>query len=436
MVVLFPKHRGSPESSDDEEEEEEVDLERSGFEDEEVETAQVHSARWSQSQPPALNFLSLNDAESPTQSTELPETLALANHLPHEILIHIFRLITHPRDLYSVLLVSRAWCQCSVELLWHKPQFTKLASIFKLINMVGRKDHIFQYSTFIRRLNFTILSTDLTDPLFSRLTACVRLERLTLFGCSAVSDIALENVLKACPNLVALDLTGVTETTDLSITTLAATAPRLQGINLGNCKKVTDVGIIALALSCPNLRRIKLSGLELLSDAPVSALAKNCPLLLELDLHNCPRVTDDSIRDLWLHSTYLRELRLSLVSNLTENAFPAPPPSSTSTAVQNAFPNSTPQADVSETLLLSRAFDHIRMLDLTGCVNLTDDAMEGIIANCPKIRNLVLAKCSGLTDEAVGSICKLGRHLHYLHLGHVSKLVTYCLYYTSINTAL
>jgi hypothetical protein len=34
------------------------------------------------------------------------------------------------------------------------------------------------------------------------------------------------------------------------------------------------------------------------------------------------------------------------------------------------------------------------MLDLTSCAQITDDAIEGIVSNCPKIRNLVVAKCS------------------------------------------
>ncbi|KAL1739899.1 hypothetical protein HDZ31DRAFT_48577, partial [Schizophyllum fasciatum] len=54
--------------------------------------------------------------------------------------------------------------------------------------------------------------------------------------------------------------------------------------------------------------------------------------------------------------------------------------------------------------------------------DITDDAIEGIIAHAPKIRNLVLSKCSKLTDRAVENICKLGKHLHYLHLGHASKI--------------
>jgi hypothetical protein len=71
-----------------------------------------------------------------------------------------------------------------------------------------------------------------------------------------------------------------------------------------------------------------------------------------------------------------------------------------------------------------RSFDHLRILDLTSCVLLTDQAVDAIITNAPRIRSLVLAKCFELTDESINSICRLGRSLHQLHMGHVSWCVS------------
>jgi F-box and leucine-rich repeat protein GRR1 len=68
-----------------------------------------------------------------------------------------------------------------------------------------------------------------------------------------------------------------------------------------------------------------------------------------------------------------------------------------------------------------RTFDHLRILDITNCSTISDAAIEGIVTHVPRIKNLILAKCTRLTDDAVYSIAKLGKNLHYLHLGHVSK---------------
>ncbi|KAI0326667.1 RNI-like protein [Cubamyces sp. BRFM 1775] len=290
-----------------------------------------------------------------------------------------------------------------------------------MMRILSREDQTFVYARFIRRLNFLNVAQDITDTLFSRLANCVRLERLTLMNCTSLSDEGLTRVLPQCPNLVALDLTGVAEVTDRSIVALARTAKRLQGINLSGCKKLTDASVLALARGCPLLRRVKLSNVEQITDQSVSALARSCPLLLEIDLNNCKRITDASVRDLWTYSVQMREMRLSHCVELTDAAFPTTPKRDILPHGVNPFAAVHAFADFPP-LRVSQPFDQLRMLDLTACSQITDDAIDGIVSAAPKIRNLVLAKCTQLTDNAVESICKLGKGLHYLHLGHAGAI--------------
>ena len=369
--------------------------------------------------------LVVSPAQWSSRLRHLPSSsLSPMSHLPPEILIHILRHLHSPRDLYNALRVSHSWCECSVELLWHRPSLSKVPTLVKMMQVLSRNNQTFTYARFIRRLNFLFLGGELTDSLFSRLAQCDRLERLTLVNCAAISDEPLARVLPCLPNLVAIDLTGVVECTDRAIIGLARAARRLQGINLGGCRKVSNLGILALAERCPLLRRVKLSGVELITDEPVSALAQSCPLLLEIDLNNCKRITDKSVRDIWLHSTHMRELRLSFCTELTDAAFPAPPrPDAPTPPANNPFPTSTVTlTEELPPLVLTRPFDHLRMLDLTACSLITDDAVEGIIAHAPKIRNIVFSKCTKLTDRSVENICRLGKHLHYLHLGHAAQI--------------
>ncbi|KAI0711072.1 hypothetical protein C8T65DRAFT_648069 [Cerioporus squamosus] len=345
-----------------------------------------------------------------------------ASRLPPEILIHILKHLHSTRDLYHALLVSRAWCECSVELLWYRPSFSKFSTLVKMMRVLSRDDKTFLYAQFIRRLNFLCVGGDLSDSLFSRLAHCIRLERLTLINCTALSDEGLSRVLPNCPSLVALDLTNVSEVTDRTIVALAASAKRLQGINLTGCKKLTDESVLALAANCPLLRRVKLSGVEHVTDESVSALARSCPLLLEIDLHSCKNITDISVRDLWTYSTQMREMRLSHCVELTDAAFPASPKRDIVLPGTNPFPTTFLLQNELPPLRVSQPFEQLRMLDLTACSHITDDAIEGIVSVAPKIRNLVLSKCSQLTDTAVESICKLGKGLHYLHLGHAQAI--------------
>ncbi|KAJ7044514.1 hypothetical protein C8F04DRAFT_941918 [Mycena alexandri] len=342
--------------------------------------------------------------------------------IPPELLIHILKHLHAVRDLFTALQVSRTWCECSVELLWHKPAFPNYDILAKMAALLDSPDQTFTYASFIRRLNLLSLGKDLRDRTFTILARCDRLERLTLVNCDHISADALNQVLPCFPNLVAIDLTGVGNTTNTAIVGLAAAAVRLQGINLAGCKRVSDRGILALAACCPLLRRVKLSGLEQLTDRSVSALALSCPLLLEIDLNHCKLITDVSIRDIWSHSNHMREMRLSHCPELTDAAFPAPAKLDAPDG-PNPFPSSTPvNPDELPPLVLSNSFEHLRMLDLTACSLVTDDAVDGIIAHAPRIRNLVLSKCGLLTDRSVENICKLGRYLHYLHLGHAAKI--------------
>ena len=345
--------------------------------------------------------------------------------LPPEILIHILKHLHSPRDLFNSLRVCRTWCECAVELLWHKPAFPKYETLEKMARLLMKPDQSFNYAHFIRRLNFLSLGSQLKDDVFSTFARCDRLERLTLVNCEHITGTTLSCVLPCFTDLVAVDLSGVIRTSNDAITNLALSAKRLQGINLAGCMEVSDPGIIALALNCPLLRRVKLSNLENLTDAAIIALAKWCPLLLEIDLNHCHLITVVAIREIWLNSSYMRELRLSHCLQLTDTAFPAPlrPELIAQTDNANPFPNSKSKLDSElPPLILNRQFVHLRMLDLTACSLITDDAVEGVISQAPKIRNLVLSKCTLLTDRSVENICRLGRHLHYLHLGHASKL--------------
>lgn len=209
--------------------------------------------------------------------------------------------------------------------------------------------------------------------------------------------------------------------------------------------------------------QIKLVKCDLITDVSIIALARSCPLLLEVDLVDVPQITSVASRELWLYSSHLRELRLSSCALLTDEGFPflfptatqshpvtslAPPilsrPGSSSLLLPPSSGNSSsastpyhtplhsnapsPEPTLAQTLPpppnWMRQFEHLRILDLTSCAQITDQAVDAIISNAPKIRSLVLAKCIALTDDSLASICRLGRSLHQLHMGHVAKWVT------------
>jgi F-box and leucine-rich repeat protein GRR1 len=116
---------------------------------------------------------------------------------------------------------------------------------------------------------------------------------------------------------------------------------------------------------------------------------------------NC-NINDTALKSIFNHCRDLRELRISQVdiikTEITDNAFLGSPLSHT------------------------RYFEQLRLVDFTGITTITDMTLSILINAAPRIRSLVLNKCSGITDEGVLSICRLGKFLHFLHLGHCSQI--------------
>lgn len=331
--------------------------------------------------------------------------------LPHEILLQIMGYcISDQQDLVSCLLVCRRWCACAVQLLWLRPCFHRLSALFKMIHVMIQPAPSFPYALYIRRLNFSLLAGDLDDQLFGRMTACHRLERLTLSGCCQITDDTLTRVLQNTPHLVAIDLSGVVQLTDRTLHQLAATCLKLQGVNLSGCELVTSEGVIALAHACHSLRRIKLAQCTRVDGHALQALLRACPILLEVDLAGCTRIHDASVREVWQRPSLLRELRLAGCTALTDRAFPTP----------------TVLAEAAQPALLC---EHLRMVDVSSCPYLTDEAVRAVVAHAPRLRYLTLAKCERLTDDSVYAIAELGRHIQHLHLAHCAQLTDRAMIY-------
>lgn len=371
--------------------------------------------------------------------TLFPPIKIPASSLPHEILLSILKLLPSA-TLSPALLVCKAWCQCGVELLWHKPSFTNLSSLFRMLLVISQADNqddaqsmqldqgtTFHYPSFVRRLNFSSLSEEMSDKILAKLSPCIYLERLTLAGCGTLSSGALIDIVTSCERLVALDLSDVVATTDEVLEAVATHCTKLQGLNLTGCTQVTNRGVEAIARGCAGLRRIKLRSVALLTDTPIVLLSLSCPLLLEVDLVFCPLITSVALFQLFSTSHHLRELSLASCSEINDDAFPAVEAMITEDIPVGAMITTANGEQLQLPIPLRynpalKSFDHLRYLDLTSLSLLTDDAIAGIVKYAPRIRNLILAKCVGLTDEAVLSICSLGKHLHYLHMGHVGGI--------------
>ncbi|KAK0206390.1 hypothetical protein DFS33DRAFT_1314407 [Desarmillaria ectypa] len=240
-----------------------------------------------------------------------------------------------------------------------------------------------------------------------------------------ITDDELAQVVGACPHLETAVLSGVRDTSDRTIITLSKTAINLMGIDVSGCQEVTDLGILDILSQSLPLQWVMLNGVKALTDPSISAISKSCSRLIELELCDLPLLSPLSVRDVWTYSRKLRTLRLARCPLLSDKAFPSPISFSESDYDKDGekpLPHRPiTWLEVLPPLVLSHTAENLRILDLASC-KITDDAIAGIVRHAPKIQTLNLSGCVSLTDRALECICSLGEHLDVLILAHVSNI--------------
>ncbi|OCT52100.1 F-box and leucine-rich repeat protein GRR1 [Cladophialophora carrionii] len=323
--------------------------------------------------------------------------LSPISKLPPEILIAILAKLTTTSDLRNSMLVCYHWALYTVGILWHRPLCNKWPNLLNVVAALGKGDKsYFPYHEMVKRLNLSAIADKINDGTVQPFMNCKGIERLTLTNCSNLTDFGVAGLVDGCKKLQALDVTDLDALTDQTLHVVAQNCAKLQGLNITNCSNITDESLLDIAENCRQLKRLKLNGVVRATDLSITAVARNCRSILEIDLAGCHSISSESVTALLSNLSHLRELRLAHCIDINDSAFTNLPP--------------------------RLSFEALRILDLTACEQVRDDAIGRVIPAAPRLRNLVLAKCRHITDRAVASICKLGKNLHYIHLGHCINL--------------
>ncbi|WVR03260.1 hypothetical protein IAU60_000251 [Kwoniella sp. DSM 27419] len=349
-----------------------------------------------------------------------------AARLPPEILGQILRFLPDNKSLLAASRVSRSWCLSAFPLLWYKPHLPAVYNLIDMVHVLSSPRPSLPYAQSVRRINVPHLHQYMSDELLLGLSSCTRAERLTLTGAKRLSAEGLVAVLGEMPELISTDLSGIVQADDEVAVALAETCSKIQAINFSDCLLLGDLGVQAFAKHSSGLRRAKFAGCHRITERSLIPLIRSCPSLIELDFKDVIAVTDAVIYSLFLHTTYLYDLKLNGCTLLTENCIPDLfdlCSKGDDDIVRAAAWAGLRSDDLTHLRPQVDAFDCLRAVDFTGCTNIGDQAVENLINNAPKLRSLTLAKCSKLTDLALQSIGKLGKHLHHLHLGHC-ELIT------------
>jgi F-box and leucine-rich repeat protein GRR1 len=218
-------------------------------------------------------FLAANDSQSSLGVPNIQdmqvyddECLQPIQRLPNEILIAVFAKLGTSTDLFNAMLTCRKWARNAVEILWHRPSCSTWPKHEIVCQTLSLENPSFAYREFIRRLNLASLADSINDGSVMALSECTRIERLTLTGCSNLTDSGLIALISNNTHLYSLDIsllpaaaTGTTfrdNITAASIDAITEHCPRLQGLNISGCQKISNDSLVRLAQRCRYIKRV------------------------------------------------------------------------------------------------------------------------------------------------------------------------------------
>ncbi|CAH3148035.1 unnamed protein product [Pocillopora meandrina] len=136
---------------------------------------------------------------------------------------------------------------------------------------------------------------------------------------------------------------------------------------------VTSEGMSRVFLSCCCLQTVYLRRCVNLTDDAVAALTQNCLRLEHLNLCGCNKITDTSLQLIAHNCKFLQSLNLSN-TKVTDNGI---------------------------LCLTSGKCQHsIKEVQLSHCVNISDDSIEALLTCCPRINILIFDGCPNVTDRS------------------------------------
>lgn len=241
--------------------------------------------------------------------------------LPGELIVAIFQHLDSKRDQWSFASTCRQWFHSTIEWVWFRPMLTSMRAFELFLRTLSTpvEQLAIPYGTLVRRLNLTSFASTLDDDMMLQLMACTAIERLTLTGCSHLTDRSLRDLILQNPNLQSIDVSSIKGVSNEILFALGGTCHMLQGIYAADCRLLDDDGIGFLARQCPLLKRVKMNGTKI-SDASLSDLV-SCKHIVELDLANTSHVSNAQITRLLMELPHLREFRIANISEVTDEAF-------------------------------------------------------------------------------------------------------------------
>jgi len=147
---------------------------------------------------------------------------------------------------------------------------------------------------------------------------------------------------------------------------------RLRSLTLTRCTSITDYGFSSWTITqFPRLEHLVLADCTYLSDHAIVALVQAANQLTHLDLSFCCALSDTATQVVALGLPRLRDLKLAFCGSAV--------------------------SDMSLGFVARHSID-LERLSIRGCVRVTGEGIEGLLAGCVRLEHLDLSQCRSVEE--------------------------------------
>jgi hypothetical protein len=215
------------------------------------------------------------------------------------------------------------------------------------------------------------------------------LTHVDLSSCSWITNETLKLVCSKYVMLTHIVLAGLTEIGDSGVMALADSCRQLEHVDLNGCAMVGDRALIALVLRCLKLKSLQCRGVEKLSKIFLRTVSdsKKCNAnLTSLDLSGCHRVANESMIPLATKCRKIKELRLAQCWQLSDASIRNCGMYLRDLEVLELECDRQEQVTDNSINIVGVHCSQLRVLNLNGCVNVTDAPIARFGQNCEERR--------------------------------------------------
>lgn len=206
----------------------------------------------------------------------------------------------------------------------------------------------------------------------------------------------LKHLSKDYPHLKKITLIGPKITNEIVNQWIKAFKNNLTTLKLKNCahKDLNDVLRFNLA-EIPELGSVHFNECKNITHKMIRLIGKNCKKLTSLNLDNSPNISQKLISKIIQHTPSLHKLCLSNHQYITDDLLEG---------------------------ILKQSGKTLQALDISGCTQITDEAILKILNYCPNLTDLNLERCFKLTQKSIEALVKAPIKLTAIHFEELQDL--------------